>query len=161
MNNNTNFSINQAKLLSSALRMKIISELVHQPKTAKQVADSLGHSAGNVHYHIKKLYDGGLLELVEERQIRGLTEKYYQSKSTWFNTDADGVIDPVLSDAFEGKESTSLSIRLQLSPDQKEEMEKGFRDFLEEWVKKSDVEEVSQEYSVGVKIVSTDPKNES
>jgi DNA-binding transcriptional ArsR family regulator len=114
-----------------------------------------------VHYHIKKLYDGGLLELVEERQIRGLTEKYYQSKSTWFNIDADGVIDPVLSDAFEGKESTSLSIRLQLSPDQKEEMEKGFRDFLEEWVKKSDVEEASQEYSVGVKIVSTDPKNES
>lgn len=157
MEQKSSINIEQAKLLSSALRIKIISELVKKPKTAKQVADDLGQSAGNIHYHIKKLYEGGILELVEEKQVRGLTEKYYQSKSKWFNTDYPGIIDPLLSDNFKGEQSTAISIRLNLSPRQKHELERDFKELMEKWVEKTTVDDSTQEFGIGVKIVSTVP----
>ncbi|HEY4553911.1 MAG TPA: helix-turn-helix domain-containing protein [Bacillaceae bacterium] len=156
-----NISIEQAKLLGSALRIKIISQLVDKPRTAKQVADMLGQTGGNVHYHMKKLYEGGLLELVEEKQLGGVTEKYYQSKAKWFNSDGEEPIDPVLKDDFKSSDSTVLSIRLHLSKEQQYEIREEFKDFLEKWVAKTSVteEEDSQEYSIGVKINSTKQKN--
>jgi DNA-binding transcriptional ArsR family regulator len=75
-------TLRQRKLLANALRIKILHVLADTPRTAKQVADLLGESPGNVHYHIKQLYDGGLLEQVETRESRGILEKYYKAKST-------------------------------------------------------------------------------
>lgn len=153
-----NISIEQAKLLGNALRIKIISKLVDSPKTAKQVAVLLGQSGGNIHYHIKKLYEGDLLELVEEKKVGGVTEKYYQSKGKWFNSIHSETIDPVLKEGFNASESTALSIRLNLSSDQKEQMTEEFKSFLEKWIQKSSVSREKteyREYSIGVKIVST------
>ncbi|WP_160034514.1 winged helix-turn-helix domain-containing protein [Paenibacillus sp. An7] len=157
-----NISVQQSKLLSSALRVKIMKYLLDSPKTSKQVADLLGESGGNVHYHIKKLYDGGLLEIVEEKKNGGVTEKYYQSKSKWFNTEGVEIIDPVLSDQYESADATKLSIRMELTEAQKEEMTSEFRSFLERWVNKSIAErnEDTQEFSIGIKIISVEPKQE-
>ncbi|GIP44967.1 transcriptional regulator [Paenibacillus sp. J45TS6] len=157
-----NISVQQSKLLSSALRVKIMKYLLDSPKTSKQVADLLGESGGNIHYHIKKLYDGGLLEIVEEKKNGGVTEKYYQSKSKWFNTEGAEIIDPVLSDQYESADATKLSIRLELTGAQKEQMTSEFRAFLERWVEKTTAErnEDTQEFSIGVKIISTEPKQE-
>lgn len=158
-----NVSIEQAKLLGNALRIKIISQLLAKPKTAKQVADLLGHSAGNVHYHIRKLYEGGLLELVEEKQFGGVTEKYYKSKSKWFHSNSSEVIDPVLKENFNSNDSTAFSIRLNLTAEQQEEMKEEFKAFLEKWVEKTSVndDELSfQEFSIGVKMISTKQKDD-
>lgn len=157
-----NISVEQSKLLSSALRVKIMKYLLDSPKTSKQVADLLGESGGNIHYHIKKLYDGGLLEIVEEKKYGGVTEKYYQSKSKWFNTEGAEIIDPVLSDQFQSADATKLSIRLELTGAQKEEMTNEFRVFLERWLEKStsDLNEDKQEFSIGVKIISAEPMQE-
>ncbi|WP_211747497.1 helix-turn-helix domain-containing protein [Paenibacillus sp. Marseille-Q4541] len=157
-----NISIEQSKLLSSALRVKIIKYLLDTPKTSKQVADLLGESGGNVHYHIKKLYDGGLIEMVEEKKNGGVIEKYYQSKSKWFNTAGSELSDPVLSDQFESADATRMSIRLELSKALQEEMANEFRAFLESWVEKSttDHSKDKQEFSIGVKMISTKPKGE-
>lgn len=157
-----NISIEQAKLLGNALRVKIISQLIDKPKTAKQVADLLGHSGGNVHYHIKKLYEGGLLELVEEKQVGGVVEKYYKSKGKWFNSDGQESIDPAQKDDFNTSESTALSIRLNLSREQQVAITEEFKCFLEKWVEKTSVseKEESQEFSIGVKIISTKQKSE-
>ncbi|MGD6874271.1 ArsR/SmtB family transcription factor [Sutcliffiella horikoshii] len=163
MNNKPlNVSVEQAKLLGNALRIKIISQLIDQPKTAKQVADILGQSGGNVHYHIKKLHEGGLIELVEKRQYGGVTEKYYLSKSKWFNSVGDTPIDPVLNDDYHSIDSTSLSLRLNLTTEQQEEIKEEFRKFLESWVVKTSVSDdtESEEFSIGVKIVSTKQKKE-
>lgn len=65
-------TVEQAKLLGSSQRVKIIGSLTDTPKTAKQVADELGESPGSIHYHIQKLYDGGLIDLVETRTVGGL-----------------------------------------------------------------------------------------
>ncbi|MFC0561505.1 ArsR/SmtB family transcription factor [Halalkalibacter alkalisediminis] len=156
-----NVSVKQAKLLGNSLRIKIISQLLDEPRTAKQVADLLGKSGGNVHYHMKKLFEGGLIELVEEKQFGGVIEKYYKSKSKWFNSYGAEPIDPVLKDDFISNESTALSIRLNLSRDQQDQIKEEFRSFLEDWVKKTSVNntEETQEYSIGVKINSTKPKS--
>ncbi|MBY9077064.1 helix-turn-helix domain-containing protein [Paenibacillus sp. HN-1] len=76
----------QEKLLQSALRIKIIQTLTGEPLTSKQVAERLGKTPGNVHYHIQKLYDGGLLELVRTEAAGGIMQKFYKSKSAWFRS---------------------------------------------------------------------------
>ncbi|GAE37640.1 ArsR/SmtB family transcription factor [Halalkalibacter akibai] len=160
--NPLNVSVEQAKLLGNALRVKIISHLQEQPKTSKQVANLLGESGGNVHYHMKKLFDGGLIELVEERQYGGVIEKYYLSKSKWFNSIGDTPVDPALRDDYLSRDSTGLSIRLNLTTHQQKEIKEDFKEFLEKWVLKTNTSESSktEEFSIGVKIVSTEHKNE-
>ncbi|WP_379131375.1 helix-turn-helix domain-containing protein [Paenibacillus sp. sgz500958] len=76
----------QSKLLESALRIKIMHALAGEPLTSKQVAEKLEKSPGNIHYHIIKLFDGGLLELVRTEVSGGIIQKFYRSKATWFKS---------------------------------------------------------------------------
>lgn len=78
-------NLEQQKLISSPLRVKIIFLLDERAMTAKQVADEMGKTAGSIHYHIQQLYNGGILEIVETRENRGIVEKYYRAKATHFN----------------------------------------------------------------------------
>jgi len=76
----------QGKLLESALRIKIMHALAGEPLTSKQVADKLQKTPGNIHYHIIKLFEGGLLDLVRTETTGGIIQKFYHSKATWFKT---------------------------------------------------------------------------
>jgi DNA-binding transcriptional ArsR family regulator len=149
-------SVEQAKLLGSAQRVKIITALVDTAKTSKQVADELGESPGSIHYHIQKLHEGGLIDLVNTRTVGGIVEKYYQSKAKWFNTKGANMIDPVLADGYEATSATKVSLRMQLLPEQREEMLAEFRSLLEKWVAISSASkaEGSEEYAVGINVVS-------
>ncbi|MNI35011.1 Helix-turn-helix domain protein [compost metagenome] len=75
----------QNKLLESALRIKIMHVLADEPLTSKQVAEKLHKTPGNIHYHIIKLYEGGLLELVRTETAGGIIQKFYRSKGTIFH----------------------------------------------------------------------------
>ncbi|MBS4192079.1 winged helix-turn-helix transcriptional regulator [Bacillus sp. FJAT-49705] len=77
-------NLEQQKLISSPLRVKIIYLLDERPMTAKQVADKIGKSAGSIHYHIQQLYNGGILEIEETRENKGIIEKYYRAIATHF-----------------------------------------------------------------------------
>lgn len=77
-------NLEQMKLVSSPIRAKIIYLLDEKAMTAKQVADELGKTPGSVHYHIQQLYQGGILELTETRDNKGIIEKYYRSKANTF-----------------------------------------------------------------------------
>ncbi|WP_067729835.1 ArsR/SmtB family transcription factor [Oceanobacillus damuensis] len=149
-------SIEQSKLLGNALRIKIISLLLNKPRTAKQVSDQLGNSPGNVHYHIKKLYEGGLIELVETKEVGGIIEKYYKAKSKWFNSGV--IIDPALNEDFNSTFSDSLSLRLFLKEEEREEFIEDVKNLLEKWVNNSDTRELSkaQEYAIGFKLVASE-----
>lgn len=149
-------TVEQAKLLGSAQRVKIIGCLVDIPKTAKQVADELGESPGSIHYHIQKLYDGGLIELVDTRTVGGIVEKYYKSKGKWFNTSSKELVDPVLSDSYNTASSTKMQLRLQLTEEQHEEMTREFKLLLEKWVNQTMATkgQDSKEYAIGVNVVS-------
>lgn len=157
-NQSIEISVEQAKLLGSAQRVKIIGTILDTAKTAKQVADELGESPGSIHYHIQKLYDGGLIDLVETRTVGGIVEKYYKSKAKWFNTKGTQMMDPVLAEDYEAATRTRISLRLQLSADQYQEMTKEFRELLEKWVNKTIATKAkdSQEFAVGINVISTE-----
>lgn len=92
-------TLEQQKLISSAIRIKILHLLAEAPRTAKQVADVIGETPGNVHYHVQKLVSGKLIDLVETREVGGIVEKYYQSKGTRFrlaDADSQTVAQPLL-----------------------------------------------------------------
>jgi len=150
-------SVEQAKLLGSAQRIKIISTIVDTAKTSKQVADELGESPGSIHYHIQKLHDGGLIDLVETRTVGGIIEKYYKSKAKWFNTHGTQLMDPVLADDYHAASSTKINLRMQLSPEQREEMTTEFKALLEKWVAASTTSKSnnSEEYAIGINVIST------
>ncbi|MGF7048111.1 DNA-binding transcriptional ArsR family regulator [Paenibacillus sp. DS2015] len=156
-------SVEQSKLLSSAKRIQIISCLQNSAKTSKQVSVELGQSPGSTHYHIIKLYEGGLIDLVETRTEGGIIEKYYLAKSKWYNTNTNSnqFIDPILAEDSDSSSDVStsrtmLSLRLFLTPSQREELTSEFKDLLEKWVEntsESHGEDV-KEFAVGIKLLS-------
>lgn len=157
-NQSIEISVEQAKLLGSAQRVKILGTILDTPKTSKQVADELGDSPGSIHYHIQKLYDGGLIDLVETRTVGGIVEKYYKSKAKWFNTKGTQIMDPVLAEDYAAATRTRISLRLQLDADQYEEMTTEFKELLEKWVNKTLTTQGkdSKEYAVGINVVSAE-----
>lgn len=160
MKNSMDISIAQAKLLANSLRAKIIYQLHENPLTAKQVADKLGESGGNVHYHIKKLHEGELLVLVEEKKVGGVTEKYYKSKALWFNSNHRESLDPALNESDSSPQSTTLSTRLSLSTEEKQELNEEVKALVEKWLHKTSVRQDAnvsrQDYSIGIKVVPTE-----
>ncbi|RJG25619.1 winged helix-turn-helix domain-containing protein [Paenibacillus thiaminolyticus] len=154
-------SVEQSKLLGNAKRIKIIAAIQDKPKTAKQVADELKQTPGSIHYHIQKLYEGGLIDLVDTQSAGGIIEKYYKAKAKWYSSECDQFNDPALAQDLDDVSRTLLSLRLYLSPRQREELVSEFRSFLEQWVRKTadNHEDNSQEFAIGVKMVSTEQKS--
>ena len=56
------------------LRRRIL-ELLREPDSAVGLSRRLGVPRQKVNYHVRRLEDAGLVELVEERQRRGFTER--------------------------------------------------------------------------------------
>ncbi|WP_379148024.1 helix-turn-helix domain-containing protein [Paenibacillus sp. sgz500992] len=121
----------QNKLLESALRIKIMHALADEPLTSKQVAEKLHKTPGNIHYHIIKLFDGGLLELVRTETAGGIIQKFYRSKATFFR-----------SENFSGfqfrKEDTveHFVTRLSLSPSELKAFQQEMMKFISSWESK-------------------------
>lgn len=63
-----------AAALLDPLRCRILA-LLRRPGSATTVADQLGETRQKVNYHLRTLEGLGLIELVEERPRRGLTER--------------------------------------------------------------------------------------
>ncbi|UNK17554.1 helix-turn-helix domain-containing protein [Paenibacillus sp. N3/727] len=155
-------SVEQSKLLGSAQRVKIIGAIADEAKTAKQVADELGQSPGSTHYHIQKLHDGGLIDLVETRTMGGIVEKYYISKAKWFDSDGEQFPDPILADDFVSSSSTKINLRLALTPDQREELTAEFKSLMEKWVALTSAsKEEGEEFAIGFKLISAEKKSGS
>jgi DNA-binding transcriptional ArsR family regulator len=75
------------------LRARVLAALA-EPGSATTVATALGESRQKVNYHLRALEDAGLVELVEQRPRRGLTERVVRATARRY------VISPsVLADA--------------------------------------------------------------
>jgi len=153
-------SVEQSKLLGNTLRIKIIGALFDTPKTAKQVVTQLGESPGNVHYHIQKLYNGKLIDLVEEKRVGGVVEKYYLARSGRFQSDNE--VYPELNPGFNAASITSMSSALQLKKEDYDALVEELREIMEKWVIKTSKPEYvnEEEYVIGVKLVSRKEKTE-
>ena len=50
-----------------------------KPHTIKEAAEALSLKQANLYYHLQILKDVGLIEVVEEKKVRNMTMRYYQS----------------------------------------------------------------------------------
>lgn len=71
----------------SAFRRQILDVLSGDPASATQIARNLGTTRQRVNYHLKALESAGLVELHEERQRRGLTERVMRTSAEVFLVD--------------------------------------------------------------------------
>lgn len=76
-----------ANLISSETTIRVLVALVERPASPKEVAGVLGLKVPTVSHHVKKLERMDLIELVEEREVRGAVQHVYRA-----------VIRPIVSD---------------------------------------------------------------
>ncbi|MFI7578064.1 helix-turn-helix domain-containing protein [Micromonospora sp. NPDC049497] len=78
--------IEQAEVLLKPQRVEILRQLA-EPRTCTEVAARLEQTPQRVYYHVKQLVAAGLVELVSERRVRGITEGIYQAvaRSYWLS----------------------------------------------------------------------------
>lgn len=74
----------QHKLLASPLRLRILHAVAEVEGTAAEVADRLGETRGNVHYHLQKLLTGGLVTVARTQVEAGHVERCYRAVATRF-----------------------------------------------------------------------------
>ena len=67
----------QVKAIADPTRTKILQVLDDRPASAKQLAGLLEMTHGKVGHHLKVLERHGLVEVVETRPVRAVTEKLY------------------------------------------------------------------------------------
>ncbi|TLS35218.1 winged helix-turn-helix domain-containing protein [Pseudalkalibacillus caeni] len=71
-------SFEEMKVMSNPVRLTILNLFSdRQPRTNKQIAVELESHPANMHYHVKELARVGLLKLVDKKEVKGITEKYY------------------------------------------------------------------------------------
>ncbi|MFI7449172.1 helix-turn-helix domain-containing protein [Nonomuraea sp. NPDC049714] len=78
--------IEQAEALLKPQRVEVLRQLA-EPGTCGEVAVRLGQTPQRVYYHVKRLVDAGLVDLVSERRVRGINEGIYQAaaRSYWLS----------------------------------------------------------------------------
>jgi len=77
----------------SPVRRRLLERL-REPASATRLAAELGLSRQRVNYHVRALERAGLVELVEERQRRGCTERILATRADAF------VVDPAVLGAM-------------------------------------------------------------
>ena len=74
-------SLNQINVLSDPRRLAILQLLMVKPRTVSQIGRELGEYPAGIRYHIKKLEQVDLVELIEIKISAGFCEKYYSAKA--------------------------------------------------------------------------------
>ncbi|RSN32102.1 transcriptional regulator [Amycolatopsis sp. WAC 01416] len=66
------------RVLAHPVRLRILSLLTGVAMSAAEAARELGETQANVSYHLRRLHEAGLLDVVEEVRIRGGLAKRYR-----------------------------------------------------------------------------------
>ena len=65
------------KALGDPLRMTILDLVLERAMTVTELAARLGRPKGSVAYHVKVLFEAGLLQVVRTQKVRAIEERYY------------------------------------------------------------------------------------
>lgn len=79
--------LEQVRLLSDPLKLRLIQAFAESAKTTKQVAAELGESVTKLYRHVDALHDSGLLVVVAEKQKRGTIERTFRAVAQRFEAD--------------------------------------------------------------------------
>lgn len=82
-------TLDQLKAVSDSLRMEIITLLVKDAYTGKQLSTLLSLSASKVHYHLKELENHGFVEVVRTEEKNGIIQKFYRAVAYDFKVSDD------------------------------------------------------------------------
>ncbi|WP_020631259.1 helix-turn-helix domain-containing protein [Amycolatopsis alba] len=77
------------RVLAHPIRLRVLSLLTGVAMSAAEVARELGETQANVSYHLRRLHEAGLLDIVEEVRIRGGLAKRYRhdpESGSWFTS---------------------------------------------------------------------------
>ena len=68
------------RAIAHPLRIRLLAMLDEQESSPVMLAEKLKQPLGTVSYHVRTLFDLGLLDLVRTRQRRGATEHFYRTR---------------------------------------------------------------------------------
>jgi DNA-binding transcriptional ArsR family regulator len=68
------------KALGHPMRVRILALLQERTATPRELAQWLDSTLGTVSYHVRALFDLGLLELVRTTQVRGAIAHHYRAR---------------------------------------------------------------------------------
>jgi putative molybdopterin biosynthesis protein len=99
-------------VLGDHLRLAILRLLMSSPATLSQLGRALGMHPAKVRYHVKRLENAGLVELVSERTLRGFIEKYYRATAKAYLVNISVVPDDPQKDVLIAMGSHDLALDL-------------------------------------------------
>lgn len=79
--------LDQIRLLSDPLKLRLLQAFAESAKTTKQVAAELGESVTKLYRHVDALHDAGLIEIIEEKQKRGTIQRTFRAVAQRFEAD--------------------------------------------------------------------------
>ena len=83
------------RAISHPVRVRLLAMLDEEPASPVILASKLDQPLGTIAYHVRTLYDLGLLKLVRTRQRRGATEHFYRTIALPGGADSSpGSVDP-------------------------------------------------------------------
>jgi DNA-binding transcriptional ArsR family regulator len=66
-------------VVAHPLRSQCLTILAERTASPAELAVELDENLGNVSYHVRKLWKGGAVEIVEEKPVRGAMEHFYRA----------------------------------------------------------------------------------
>ncbi|MDN4075671.1 ArsR/SmtB family transcription factor [Fictibacillus terranigra] len=70
--------VEQLKVLSDPLRLKVLWEITDEARTGKMIAAILEVPAPKIHYHLKELERVGLISVQKTEEKNGIIQKFYR-----------------------------------------------------------------------------------
>ncbi|HET9186146.1 MAG TPA: winged helix-turn-helix domain-containing protein, partial [Solirubrobacterales bacterium] len=68
-----------AAIVAHPTRARCFSILAERTASPVEIAQEIGKDVGHVGYHVRKLQEMNLIELVDERPVRGAVEHFYRA----------------------------------------------------------------------------------
>jgi DNA-binding transcriptional ArsR family regulator len=98
------------KALGHPMRIRILALLQERTATPRELAEWLGATLGTVSYHVRALYDLGLLELVRTTQVRGAIAHHYRTRERpQISDEAWAAAPPIVKQAAVGATLLTMS----------------------------------------------------
>ncbi|WP_034271307.1 ArsR/SmtB family transcription factor [Haloechinothrix halophila] len=123
-------NLDELRALAHPLRLRILSLLTGTAMSAAEVARELGGTQANASYHLRRLHDVGLLDMLDEVQVRGGWAKRYRhnpesgERFAERNAEQERLLTTALTDELRrrseyrasGRPSTTTDAELWLDP---------------------------------------------
>lgn len=123
-------TVEQMRTISDGLRLQLLSALVKNEYTGKQLGDLLGVSASKIHYHLKEMEQHGFIEVVRTAEKSGIIQKFYRATAYDFMF-SDELLPSLREDTMLSQESMINHLRSGITRVQ-DTPERSFRYFADE-----------------------------